>query len=171
MVLRPVGAADEEEFLALARASTGLHHPWLYLPTTPDEFAGYLARFDGETACGFVVCLRETGGIVGMVNIGHIVRGSYQRGVLGFGAFTGGTGRGYLSEGLALALAYGFGPLGLHRLEADIQPANGPALALVGRLGFRREGCSPGFIRIEGAWRDHERWAITADMPVRTGAP
>ena len=34
---------------------------------------------------------------------------------------------------------------------------------LVRRLGFRREGMSPRYLRINGEWRDHERWALLAD--------
>ena len=62
-----------------------------------------------------------------------------------------------------LALAHAFGPLGLHRVEANIQPANAASRALVQRLGFRLEGFSPRYLLIDGAWRDHERWAKRAD--------
>jgi ribosomal-protein-alanine N-acetyltransferase len=164
VLLRQIAYEDQDEFLVLARASVDLHHPWIFLPTTPGEFATYLARFDQETAVGFVVCVRDTGAIAGLVNISQIVRGSYQRAVLGYGVFLPSAGRGYVSEGVGLAVRHGFERLGLHRLEADIQPGNEASLNLVKRLGFRREGHSPGFIKIGGMWRDHERWAVTTDM-------
>jgi ribosomal-protein-alanine N-acetyltransferase len=69
-----------------------------------------------------------------------------------------------MSEGVALVLQYAFCELRLHRLEASIQPANQASLRLVGRLGFRKEGYSPTMLFIDGAWRDHERWAITREM-------
>ncbi len=69
-----------------------------------------------------------------------------------------------MSGGLALLLRHAFCELRLHRLEANIQPANQASLRLVGRPGFRQEGYSPAMLFIDGAWRDHERWAITGEM-------
>jgi len=71
--------------------------------------------------------------------------------------------RGYMKEGLRLVIERAFGELGLHRLEANIQPGNEPSIRLVESLGFRREGFSPRLLRINGEWRDHERWALLAD--------
>jgi [ribosomal protein S5]-alanine N-acetyltransferase len=65
-----------------------------------------------------------------------------------------------MREGLALALDHAFSSLRLHRLEANIQPANTASIQLVKSLGFRLEGVSPRYLKIRGRWRDHERWAI-----------
>ena len=162
--LRLVSRADQAEFLELASASAGLHHPWMSLPATPAEFGDYLTRFDHVTAEGFLVCVRGTGSIAGVAHINNIIRGRFQNGSLSYAAFAPAAGQGYMSEGLGLVLRYAFGPLRLHRVDAQIQPGNRASLALIRRLGFRNEGYSPDLLFIDGAWRDHERWAITSDM-------
>jgi ribosomal-protein-alanine N-acetyltransferase len=162
--LRPISRDDEEEFLRLSRASAELHHPWFAWPTTPAAFATYVARFDAPANVGLLVCETRTGAVAGGVNINNIVTGAFRCGALGYAAFAPSAGRGYMSAGLGLAVRYAFGALGLHRLEANIQPGNTASLRLVRRLGFRKEGYSPDFLYIDGAWRDHERWAITSEM-------
>jgi [ribosomal protein S5]-alanine N-acetyltransferase len=168
VILRVLTAADEEEFLGLARASLGLHYPWYTLPTTREAFRAYLTRMSRPDTEGRLVCVRDNGAMAGVIVIDSIIRGRFQSGSLSYAAFAPSAGRGYMSEGLDLVLRYAFGELRLHRLEANIQPANRASLALARRRGFRKEGYSPDMLFIDGAWRDHERWAITREM---TGLP
>ncbi|SCF82433.1 ribosomal-protein-alanine N-acetyltransferase [Streptomyces sp. MnatMP-M27] len=165
VAIRRVCRQDYEELTTLARESAEMHRPWLpHRETTPDAFENYLTRFEQPTHEGFLICLRESDAIVGAVNINNIVRGAIQSGALGYTAYASTTGRGYMSEGLKLVMQFAFGELGLHRLEANIQPANARSLSLVKRLGFQQEGYSTNFQFVSGAWRDHERWAITVEM-------
>ena len=154
---------DQDEFIAQARASTGLHHPWYTMPTTPEAFQAYLAKYSQPTAEGLLVCLRDGGALAGVITIDSIVRGRFQSATLSYAAFAPAAGRGYMSEGLALVLRHAFCALRLHRLEANIQPDNVASAALVRGAGFRLEGFSPRYLRIRGVWRDHDRWALTAE--------
>ncbi len=165
MGIRHFTPADGAEFTARARESRDLHHPWLFPPVTAAAYAAYAGRLiEDPTKAGFLVCERDGGGIAGFININNIVEGGFLSGALGYGAFAHAAGRGLMSEGLHLVVRYAFGPMGLHRLEINVQPLNAASIALARRCGFRLEGFSPDMIYVDGAWRDHERWAITAEM-------
>ena len=61
-------------------------------------------------------------------------------------------GRGYATEAVGAVVAWGFGELGLHRLEADIDPRNTASAAVLTRLGFRLEGVL------------RERWFVAGEV-------
>jgi ribosomal-protein-alanine N-acetyltransferase len=156
------GPADEADFLAAMVASRDLHVPWLYPPTTPAAYADYLGRL-GERKAGFLARRREDGAIVGWLNVSEIVRGALQGAFLGYGGVERHAGQGYMTEALQLVLREAFENLALHRLEANIQPANAGSLALARRAGFKLEGFSEAYLKIGGEWRDHERWALRTE--------
>lgn len=63
-------------------------------------------------------------------------------------------GRGYAEEAGRAVIDHGFGELDLHRITADVDPRNAPALRLVERLGFREEGLLREHYRQHGEWQD-----------------
>ncbi|MCX4671337.1 GNAT family N-acetyltransferase [Streptomyces sp. NBC_01381] len=162
--IRPYTLADGPEFTTRARESGELHRPWLFPPITDTAYASYAGiLIEDPTKAGFLLCERAAGGsVAGFVNINNIVEGGFRCGALGYGAFAHAAGRGLMREGLGLVVRYAFDVLKLHRLEINVQPRNAASIALARRCGFRLEGFSPDFLFIDGAWRDHERWALTA---------
>jgi [ribosomal protein S5]-alanine N-acetyltransferase len=160
VLLRPPLESDREELLRAMKASRDLHEPWISDVTTDEYFDGLLVRVDDERYDANLVCLRDGGAIVGVINLTEIVRGAFQSAFLSYAAVAGYEGQGLVSEGLQLLLERAFTDLELHRIEANIQPGNARSLALVGRAGFVCEGTSRSYLKLGGAWRDHEHWVI-----------
>lgn len=154
---------DREEYLSAMRASRRLHRHWAPAPTQ-ETFDRLLRCTEDERYEPGLVCRIEDGAIVGMININEIVRGTFQSGYLGYAAVAAHARQGYMREGLELVLARAFVELGLHRLEANIQPDNEASIALVRGAGFVREGFSERYLKLGGRWRDHERWAIRVEQ-------
>lgn len=161
--LSRLSRADEQAFIQAAQESIDLHRPWGPVPADPAAFRAYLARFsDADRAMAFTARAAET--LVGWTTLSAIQAFPYYRAVIGYTGFAAGVGRGYMTDAVSLTVRYGFDLLGLHRIEADIQPGNARSRRLLERLGFRQEGFSPEFLMVDGTWRDHERWAITKEM-------
>lgn len=103
-----------------------------------------------------------------MTNV--FIRGQFQNAYLGFYAVSNFVGKGYMSAGLKLVLAKVFNELQLHRVEANIQPDNIQSIQLIKKNGFRYEGFSPRYLKIDNEWRGHEHWAMTYEDFIRNDA-
>src|SRR2546430_4434693 len=161
--LRPPVRRDIKEFLDLNRASTELHRGLVSPPTQPAQFTAFLERCRRADSACFFICRMEDQRIVGSINLSQIFLGGFRSAYLGYFIAAPYAGRGYMTEAIRLILRYAFTHLKLHRLEANILPANVASVALVKGAGFVHEGYSRRYLKIGGRWRDHERWAILAE--------
>jgi [ribosomal protein S5]-alanine N-acetyltransferase len=154
--------SDCAEFLAAAAGSRRLHARWVSPPMTVRAFRERLERLRPPMHQAFVIRRRDNGALVGYADVTNIVRGLFQSAYVGYYAFRGHERQGLMTEGLKLVIRHAFDELGLHRLEANMQPGNVASIALARACGFRKEGYSPRYLKIGGRWRDHERWALLA---------
>lgn len=161
-ILEKPSRSRRDEFLAAVLRSRTLHGSWVSAPGTPETFGAYLRRLRSDAHLSYWI-RTEDGELAGVFNISEVVRGLFCSGYLSYYAFAPHHGRGHMKRGLRAVLSQAFGRERLHRLEANIQPGNDASRRLVQGAGFRLEGFSPRYLKIAGRWRDHERWAITAE--------
>lgn len=104
--------------------------------------------------------------LVGQMTVSGISRGAFQSAFVGYWVDSRVAGRGVTPTALSLVVDHCFGAAGLHRIEANIRPENVASKRVVEKLGFRNEGLRPRLLSIDGAWRDHLSYALTAeDVP------
>ncbi|HEY3481271.1 MAG TPA: GNAT family protein [Streptomyces sp.] len=143
-----------------------LEHLTVWNPVDPDGFADILRR-QGPDLRTFLIVNDEDGGIAGKCTVSNIVMARFRNASLGYDSYEPYHGSGRMTEGLRLVVDRCFAAapegLGLHRLEINVQPENERSIAMAKRLGFRHEGYSPRMLFINEAWRDHERFALTAE--------
>lgn len=160
--VRPLSAADRDAYVAAARRSRDLHHPWVTPATDDDAFAADLARYEhDERRRAFLLWAGDD--LVGRANLNEIIRGALQSAFCGYFAFAPHAGRGLFRAGLARVLDHAFDELDLHRVEANIRPENVRSLRVAESVGFRREGLSRRYLHLDGEWRDHVRTAVLAE--------
>jgi [ribosomal protein S5]-alanine N-acetyltransferase len=162
--IEPIAAEHQQEVLAAIGGSRKLHRPWVYAPTTAEAFDEWVTRQATNEFDGSLIRRLSDDALVGSCQLSRIIRGNLQAAFIGFAAFAGYERRGYMHEGVALVLDRAFGPLRLHRVEANVQPGNDVSRALITGLGFVNEGFSERYLKVGGRWRDHERWAIRRDL-------
>jgi len=157
------GPTDCREFIRVMGNSRGLHHPWVTAPSDAGAWRRYLERLKRDNEAGFLVRRLGDNALCGVVNLNIITYEALCSAYLSYYAVADQAGKGYMKEGLQLLIRHAFDDMGLHRLEANIQPDNERSIRLVESLGFECEGYSPRYLKVNGRWRDHERWALLAD--------
>ena len=81
--------------------------------------------------------------------IGYIIHPAYHR-------------QGLATEAVSALLDHCLNDLGLHRLEARIEPDNTASRTLIEKLGFRREGLLRDSLRVDNTWRSALLYALLA---------
>jgi ribosomal-protein-alanine N-acetyltransferase len=168
--LRPIRHRDRRAWLRLRRENREWLREWDATmppggPTRASSFTRMvrdlraLAR-EGR-ALPFVVTY--DGEMVGQVTVSNIVWGSARWAQIGYWIDEAHAGRGIIPTAVAMAVDHAFGELGLHRIEIAIRPENPASLRVVEKLGFTRIGEAPRYLHINGAWRDHVLFALTAE--------
>jgi len=161
--LRRLERGDAEAFVDSVRRSRSLHRPWGYPPDTLETFAEEFERRRPPTHEPLVVCRNEDGALAGCYTLSQIWGGAFCNAYLGYYAFVPYAGRGYMREAMDLVFRFAFVDLGLHRLQANVQPANARSIALLRATGWREEGLARRYLKIGGRWRDHVMFAILAE--------
>jgi len=175
VVLARPHADDEDEVLALRRASWDFLAPWeLHLPGVdplgPSWFARYLRIGPEHRRVRWLVRLASDGAVCGSITVGEI---DERKGRANLGYWIGATHarRGLMSEALPLAIELAFRELGLRDLHAYVLPQNQPSRALLARVGFRLGGLARGYRVVRGVARDHERWELSGPSRAGSGNP
>jgi ribosomal-protein-alanine N-acetyltransferase len=103
--------------------------------------------------------------IIGHLGFSNIVRGAFQSCHLGYALDHEAQGQGYMYEALQEAIRFAFDQIRLHRIEANIMPANRRSRRLVQRLGFAEEGYARQYLKINGVWEDHIHYVLLNSDP------
>ena len=161
--IRHLNTSDEKIFMANMRRSRALHRSWVQVPTSAKAFQRYVIEMNTTDDKAFVAIRTDTREMVGVVELQDIFRGDFQNAYLIYYVFEGQQRQGLMKAAVEQVIAKAFGPMKLHRLEANIQPDNTASIALVKACGFEKEGLSRQFLRKNGEWKDHERWSLLND--------
>jgi [ribosomal protein S5]-alanine N-acetyltransferase len=116
-----------------------------------------------ELEYGFGLFLRDGDILIGRVNLSNIVRRAFQNAYLGYFLDQSYNGRGFMTTGVSAVVDFALGPGRLHRVQAAVMPENRASIRVVEKAGFRLEGFAPHYLRINGAWRDHNLYAVTTE--------
>jgi RimJ/RimL family protein N-acetyltransferase len=109
--------------------------------TSRDQTASFIRGAVKEWSAGreYDFAILEGGSIIGGIGL-RCPRPDRGIGEMGYWVRSDVTGRGYASEAARAMVGFGFGTLGLYRLELRTGMKNAPSQRVAEKLGFRREG-------------------------------
>jgi ribosomal-protein-alanine N-acetyltransferase len=177
LVLRPPRTGDVAEVRRLLRGNHDHLKAWNPAPPVGEDPSSITEvsktvlrqRRDWKHGAGFVFMVAERERperFIGKIALNGIMRGAMYGAYLGYWMAADHQGKGLVTEAIAAVLDFGFGPAGLHRIQAAIMPRNERSLRVIEKLAFRREGYAERYLQIAGKWEDHILFARTREEHV-----
>jgi len=157
LILREATAEDAEDMLRYLSDKRVMQHtgmdPFGSTDDVLEEIAWYRSIVEEGTGIRWGITLKDTGKMIG--SCGFLNREArHFRAEIGYELSHDYWGRGMAGEALRAVVQYGFSQLRLERIEALIEPENGPSIRLVERNGFLREGLLRHYEYTQGKFDD-----------------
>lgn len=163
LLLRPLVDTDTDDLFAIYSDPTVMRY-WSTGPWTDRAQALRTIEGDRDARAGrrdlrVGLELRETGRVIGTLSL-YKIDAPCRRADIGYALARASQGAGLMNEALAAMIGAAFDDrpgapfddLKLNRLEADVDPRNGPSCRTLERLGFQLEG------------RLRERWWVEGEV-------
>jgi ribosomal-protein-alanine N-acetyltransferase len=174
LLLRPLCAEDRAEFVRVHTVSRTLFALWFPARSADETLDDFFTRQLNQTLDGLrggtqyrFVGILDDARIAGFFNLFQIVRGAAQYAMISWSVSAEVGRQGLCTEGVSALLDFAFAlppvGLGLHRVQANIIPANTPSIRVAEKTGFRREGLAKSYLKIAGVWQDHFMYAKLAN--------
>ena len=170
ILLRPLTGADAKAWREVRLRNVAWLKPWdATVPPNsrqrPRSFRSLARHLGRQARMGQAMpfAVEFKGRFVGQVTVNNIVRGSAQFASIGYWIDQAVAGHGITPISVALAIDHCFARAGLHRIEIAIRPENTNSLRVVEKLAMHEVGFAPRFLHIDGGWRDHRIYAVTAE--------
>jgi len=174
VALRPIRVRDQRAWREVNQRNRDWLRPWeatlpfpapggpvAHRPTFRQMVRHLRSEAHANRMLPFVI--EHHGKLAGQLTVAGISWGSMCSALIGYWVDEAVAGRGVMPTAVALAADHCFRTVGLHRIEVCIRPENGPSRRVVEKLGFREEGIRPRYLHIDGGWRDHLVFALTAE--------
>lgn len=170
VTLRPLSRRDAAAWRQARQRNAAWLTPWeATLPpgemSRPSTFPALVRRLRRQARRGttYPFAVEVDHEFAGQLTVNNIVRGSAQFASVGYWLDRRYAGRGVIPRAVAMVVDHCFRRAGLHRIEVAIRPENTNSLRVVEKLGMRQYGYAPSYLHIDGAWRDHRLYAVTAE--------
>jgi RimJ/RimL family protein N-acetyltransferase len=165
LVLRPMVADDATAF-ATYRSDPDVARFQGWQAPYPLESARRLiagqAEMEGPVAGQWIqIAVTLDGQLAGDVAVGLDADGLIA--TLGYTLAPTHQGRGLATEAVGAIVDRLFDDVGVHRIEASLDPDNVPSARLLERLGFTYEGTALSAVLVGQEWVDDVRYALTVD--------
>lgn len=168
ILVRALRRSDQAAWLDLRSRNRAWLRPWEATeppgPPVPSVPFAALVRQDRRLwrqRRALNAVIESDGVLVGRVCLSGIEWGSSRTSSLGYWIGQEHAGQGIVPCAAALLTNFAF-RTGIHRVEIATRPENEQSLKVVWKLGFRDEGIRARALYVDGDWRDHRIFALTA---------
>lgn len=168
LTLKILDATMAESVLEYYLLNRAFLEPWE--PKRNEGFYTYETQFtslaldaqamDRGEMLRYWIYLKDGTGPIGTIALTNIIRGVFKSCFLGYKLSESHGGKGYMVEAIEKIVEIAFQDLKLHRIEANIMPHNIRSRKSVEKLGFKEEGLSEKYLKINGKWEDHYRFTL-----------